>query len=306
METEIYFPKTHEAALSKLIQNSKLREEERKYVKAILSRYQSWWKDITSLATSQQSTDLEETIEQMVNLLNQYKLYVEKMILESPSGFLYRQKGQTKVESSIIEEFIPLLVYRSFPEIFSDGNIILGSSQALSKIWFESSIKNPGLGGFLSKKDKKHDFIIGRRIFIRTSYEKDFREKYEEKEVNIAYLAVECKTNLDKTMFQEAIATATDVKSVVPGAKYFIVCEWLDMEPVNTAITPIDAVFILRKAKRMPSEQRRQIDAQKEEIMEYSKQNPIKAEVFKLFIDKISELIQEDPSERSVLERGYF
>lgn len=52
------------------------------------------------------------------------------------------------------------------------------------------------------------------------------------RETNIAYLACECKTNLDKTMFQEASATALDLKSTVPSAKYLLLCEWLDMTPI--------------------------------------------------------------------------
>jgi hypothetical protein len=44
----------------------------------------------------------------------------------------------------------------------------------------------------------------------------------------------ECKTNLDKTMFQGACATAHDVKSSVSGARYYLLAEWLDMTPVST------------------------------------------------------------------------
>src|SRR5258707_5790168 len=69
----------------------------------------------------------------------------------------------------------------------------------------------------------------------------------------------------DKTMFQEACATAHDTKSAVAGAKYYLLCEWLDMTPVSTAPTDIDrkstrlnsshanisyAVFCLKKKKK--------------------------------------------------------
>lgn len=54
-------------------------------------------------------------------------------------------------------------------------------------------------------------------------------------ETHIAYVAAECKTNLDKTMFQEAAATALDVKSAVPGANYYLLCEWLDIwNPIHS------------------------------------------------------------------------
>ena len=70
---------------------------------------------------------------------------------------------------------------------------------------------------------------------------------------NIAYIAAEIKTNLDKTMFQEAASTAQDVRVSVPGAKYFLLVEWLDMTPISTTGTAIEEVILLRKAKRLPS-----------------------------------------------------
>ena len=56
---------------------------------------------------------------------------------------------------------------------------------------------------------------------------------------------------LDETMFQEASATAFDLKLALPHSRYFLLCEWLDMEPVSTAITAIEEVIVLRKAKRL-------------------------------------------------------
>lgn len=55
-------------------------------------------------------------------------------------------------------------------------------------------------------------------------------------------------------MFQEAAATALDVKTAVPVAKYYLLCEWLDMTPISTATTAIDEVIILRKARRLASD----------------------------------------------------
>ncbi len=97
------------------------------------------------------------------------------------------------------------------------------------------------------------------------------------RETHIAYVAAECKTNLDKTMFQEAAATALDVKIVVPAAKYYLLCEWLDMTPINTSTTAIDEILILRKAKRLPSNVRRAFNTVKgrrqnrESFVEYLK-----------------------------------
>lgn len=44
-------------------------------------------------------------------------------------------------------------------------------------------------------------------------------------ESHLGYVCAECKTNLDKTMFQEVVATSRDLKIAVPSSLYFLVCE---------------------------------------------------------------------------------
>ena len=74
--------------------------------------------------------------------------------------------------------------------------------------------------------------------------------------IPISYFATEIKTNLDKTMFQEAAATAGELKRVSSGSKYVLLCEWFDMTPINTKLTAMDEVIVLRRAKRLGSNQR--------------------------------------------------
>lgn len=101
-------------------------------------------------------------------------------------------------------------------------------------------------------RSKDQDFAIARRLFVRASHQPDFLDAVTE-ETSIAYVASEIKTNLDKTMFQEGAAMALDVKTVAPGARYYLLCEWLDMTPISTVTTAIDEVIILRRAKRLAS-----------------------------------------------------
>jgi hypothetical protein len=114
-------------------------------------------------------------------------------------------------------------------------------------------------------------------------------------------------------MFQEATATAHDVKSALPGSKYFLLCEWLDMTPVSTAPTDIDEVLILRKSKRISSNIRKTFNshAGRQEKSEWYKKflmlNPFDDEVFLRFIGHIEALLSnEDPEEDSVLTDGFF
>lgn len=132
-------------------------------------------------------------------------------------------------------------------------------------------------------------------------------------ETYLAYIAAECKTNLDKTMFQEACATANDVKSAVIGAKYYLLCEWLDMTPLSTVPTNIDEVLILRRAKRLNSNIRSQFNnfsgrqRAKESYSRFLAENPIRIDVLQRFIGHIRSLLNDEaPDERNVLELGYF
>ncbi len=123
----------------------------------------------------------------------------------------------------------------------------------------------------------------------------------------------ELKTNLDKTMFQEASATAHDVKLAVTGAKYYLLCDFLDMTPISTTTTDIDEILIVRKAKRINSNIRKAFSTyegrqrNREWYVHYLTENPYAPDMFKRFIDHIiSQMRNEDLIEESVLELGYF
>lgn len=66
----------------------------------------------------------------------------------------------------------------------------------------------------------------------------------------LAVLAVECKVNYDKTMFQECAGTAARLKQGCPISKYYALVEYLSMQPEDTRLTSIDNVFLLRKVKK--------------------------------------------------------
>jgi hypothetical protein len=113
-------------------------------------------------------------------------------------------------------------------------------------------------------------------------------------------VAAECKTNLDKTMFQEAAATALDVKTAVPGAKYYLLCEWLDMTPINTSATAIDEIIILRMAKRLPSNVRVQFNTRagrrenRAMFVEHLESHPFSVETFTRFLDHIRKMVGDE------------
>src|SRR5258708_7890240 len=114
-------------------------------------------------------------------------------------------------------------------------------------------------------------------------------------------------------MFQEAVATAHDAKSAVTGAKYYLLCEWLDMTPQSTAPTDIDEVIILRKQKRLSSNVRQYFgtwEGRKKgraAFIKFLMENPFRPEMFLRFVKHLNGLLgAEQPEEETVLTKGFF
>lgn len=258
--------------------------------------------------------DRQEQLEQMIRLLNDYRNYIDiELVFDSPADFLYRQKGQLKLDNSVIEEFLPRLVGN--PTILPDlarVDAIVGPIQSFSAAYFNSSLEPNMPGGGLAVKTKNQDFAIAKPLYLKASHDEAFEVSVTQN-IYISYIAIECKTNLDKTMFQEACATAKDTKYAVAGARYYLLCEWLDMTPQSTAPTDIDEIIILRKAKRMNSNVRSQYSTAqgrkqaRDNYVKFLNANPFRLEMFQRLIQHIEELIRnEQPLEQSVLDAGYF
>jgi hypothetical protein len=300
-------PTPHGDKLRALVQNEKLPTEDRPRVEQAVARYEEWLQQLKAVRGT-----YEEIVASQVSLLDDYKRYVEvDLVFDSDNDFLYRQKGQVKLDNTIVEEFLPILVTTALADQIQSYDLLsFGPTTCFSGIRFESSIMNRQPGGGMHLREKDHDFAISRHLFIQTSYQPDFQESVTA-ETHIAYVAAECKTNLDKTMFQEAAATALDVKTAIPGAAYYLLCEWLDMTPISTSTTAIDEIIILRKAKRLPSNIRGEFNTaagrrqNRAVFTEYLADHPFSIGTFSRFLNYIRKLVSDD-TEDDVLTRGYF
>lgn len=300
----------HLDKLNATLENEKLPAGDRPRVEQARARYHQWIEQMQAVSGTP-----EERIERLVELLNEYRLYLDvEIIFDSESDFLYRQKGQLKLDNSVIEEFLPGLIRPTIIPELQGLEISVGPVSSFSSAFFVSSLDNPQVGGGLGIRSKDQDFAISKPLHIKTSHSPAFGEGMcETRATNITYVAAECKTNLDKTMFQEACATARDTKFAVAGAKYYLLAEWLDMTPLSTAPTDIDEVLILRKAKRLNSNVRSEYATSakrklhRQEYIDFLSANPFSAEVFRRFVNHIAKLLRnEAPEEGRVLDLGYF
>lgn len=303
---------THGEKIVAAMDSAKLPNSDKSRLEAALQKYDEW---IIALEEADAPT-VDELIEKLVGLLNEYKFYIDiDLIFDSSEDFLYRQKGQLKLDNTVIEEFLPIFVRKCIIKEFGKCDVEVGSQTAtFSSAYFASSLSSPAIGGGLSIKTKDQDFSMSRTLYLRSSYTPTFdAEKTVTVTTHLGYVMAELKTNLDKTMYQEASATAHDVKLAVTGAKYYLLCDFLDMTPISTATTDIDEILIVRKAKRISSNVRKEFStfagrqAHRTWYIDFLTNNPYSADIFKRFVDHIfSQMKNEDLIEESVLDLGYF
>lgn len=299
-------PEPHGDKLQALLRNSKLPAKERQRVGAAHDRYKAWARDLGAIDHG------PGMVQAAVRLLNDYRNFLDlELVFDSEDDFLYRQKGQLKIDNTVIEEFLPRLVRLGFPNLSRDFS--LGPNTCFSALYFTSSAGAGSQSPGAQVRRKNQDFSLSRKLFLRASFHQDHSAGVDHAEANLGYLCAECKTNLDKTMFQEASATAHDLKVAMPGARYLLLCEWLDMPPLNTAGTDVDEVLILRKAKRLGSQVRAHFAtsggrrANRAVFADHLMAHPFATDVFERFLAHVGALLEErDPDESLALERGYF
>ena len=302
------YPVPHGDKLRALVENDKLPASDRPRVDTAIERHDAWIAELEAI----EGTD-GELIEPLVASLYRYKTSIElDLIFDSPNDFLYRQKGQLKLDNTVLEEFLPRLVGRVFSDRLANRGLNLGPTKGFSQLHFDSNLLSMAADGGMAIRSKDHDFALARPLFIKASHREDSRESREES-THLAYVAAEIKTNLDKTMFQEASATAYDLKQALPHSRYFLLCEWLDMEPVSTAVTAIEEAIVLRKAKRLSANVRQHFSTaagrveNRDAFERHLADHPLSPEAFRRFLDHLERLLDDSSeNERGVLDRGWF
>lgn len=300
----------HKDKLIKLAANPKLPESDKVSVRSAVKRYEAWVEKMDGLSSR---GDRKVTV--LVDTLNEYYNFVElELIWGSQADFLFRQRGQLKLGSSIVEEFLPRLVDPSIIPALEGESLSTGPRRTFSGAYLAASLsEDPRIAGFRFHT-KDQDFTVGRRVHLRSSFDQRFlTDTTSIQETYIAYVAAECKTNLDKSMFQGAVSTARDLKNAVPGSRYYLLCEWLDMTPISTLPTDIDEVIILR-GRRMGAKDRqgfasaRARETQRHRYAHFLEQNPVRSEMVVRFVEHMRSLFEvlKVREEQDLVERGYF
>jgi hypothetical protein len=300
----------HGQKIDALLAHRKLPATDKPRVQAARERYNAWVKALDEL-----TLEGDALLERLVALLNEYKRYIEvDLIYDSPGTHLYRQSGQIKVANSILEEFLPRLAdVRLVPGLALLPNCSVGSQKAFAAFTIVGNVHTP-LENHIFIKEKNQDYAIAKRLYLRASTTPNFAEGTTcDTSLNVAYFAAECKTNLDKTMFNEGAEAARALKQAVASARYLLICEWLDMKPIDTKLTSIDEAIVLRW-RRVGSDFRDQLDTAegraqvRTEFVRYLEEHPLKLAAFQRIVAHMNQVFPAviELDETTVLERGYF
>lgn len=155
----------HYTKLTACLNNRRLPEADKERVKEAVRKYHEWIAELERIERGQ-----TDTVEKLVEATNRYKRFIElDLIFDSSDNFLYRQKGQLKLDNTILEEFLPQVVFRSLRGI--DDSFELGPRNTFSGLSFLSSLGNLGQGGEASIRTKDQYFILGKRLYLKSSFD---------------------------------------------------------------------------------------------------------------------------------------
>lgn len=136
----------HLGKLNAAIRNPKCRKDVTLLQQA-LRLYEKWVSDLNALTSSGR-----ERVREMVALLNEYKDTFEiEMVMKRGTPFLRRQKGQLKLDNSIIEEFLVHLVRPEVLKGLGETKFLVGPQKAFMSLCFRptSFSELDGKPGFL-------------------------------------------------------------------------------------------------------------------------------------------------------------
>ena len=148
---------THGEKIVSAISNDKLPPIDIPRLENALNRYDAWISNLNSVT----GKDLDDLITKLVDLLNEYKMFIDvELIFDSPEDFLYRQKGQLKLDNTVMEEFLPIFISRCLDFLGYDISALNIGSQTptYSSMYFQSSLSSPEKGGGIVSRLKTKTF----------------------------------------------------------------------------------------------------------------------------------------------------
>ena len=209
----------------------------------IKSKYDEWKRDNLAI------TDVKKAdITKKAALLNAYKDFIGQPKFRKEEGRNVGFSAQSKLHSTVMEEFL----YYLFKDIscLVGKTLEFGSVKAYSNMYFAP----PNIDGFEKEPNliinvKDQDFSISKKIDIESKVSAG--NQWIPKVIYVPIVSIECKTYLDKTMFESGAATAEKIKKGNPYCMYLIVTETYEISAdMDPRYSDINQIYVMRKQKR--------------------------------------------------------
>lgn len=181
----------------------------------------------------------ETDIHAKVDLLNDYMEFI------SQDKFSDNFTSQSKLRPTILEEFLVHLFEKLSD--FEGNKYVVGPTKAYTNLSFSpKSFKDFANNPSVEIMVKDQDFSISKEIWC--AFSSSGGKDQTKKDIYVPVVAIECKTYIDKTMFDGSCQSAEKLKAGNPFAMFLIVAETNQMgKDINPNHSKINQIYILRK-----------------------------------------------------------
>lgn len=224
------------------------------YLEEIKIRYEKWRNDLDTI-----TGDSDAAITKRVKLFNDYKDFIDQPKYRKEKGNINGFTAQSKLHPTVIEEFMFHLL-KEIPQL-KGKKLIYGATNAYSNLYFApNDLTSFEYSSGITINTKDQDFAISKEICIQTTVKGS--EKSESKMVSVPIISIECKTYLDKTMYEGSVATAEKIKRGNPYSLFLIVAETYEVSSdVDPKYSQIDQIYVLRKNSKRKFDERLPVQA---------------------------------------------
>jgi hypothetical protein len=199
------------------------------------------WKNNNMSITGITQNDINKKVE----LLNDYKKFIDQPKFKKEVSNLLGFTSQSQLHSTVLEEFM----YYLFKDIWRLRNKKLnwGRTQAYTNLYFAPvNIDSFEESSNIVINVKNQDFSISKEVILQSRVTNN--ENWQENKIFVPIVSIECKTYLDKTMYEGSFSTAEKIKKGNPYCIFLIVTETYEVSlNVDPKYSSIDQIYVLRK-----------------------------------------------------------
>lgn len=219
---------------------SEKNPKNKKLLKEIKREYELWKNDSMKI-----TGDSDAHIRDKVRLFKKYKEFIDQPKFKKEGGNKQGFTSQSQLHSSVLEEFMYYL-FKDISEL-RDKKINWGRTKAYTNLYFAPpNIEKLEESSNIVINVKDQDFSISKEIVLKSRVTNN--KDWQESNLYVPIISIECKTYLDKTMYEGSVATAEKIKRGNPYCMFLIVTETYEVSlDVDPKYSSIDQIYVLRK-----------------------------------------------------------